>query len=612
MKKVKFFAMMFAAGMLAACSDNLEDTGAGNAGGTTYEGETGYVNISLNLPTTSGNSSRANETFDDGLAAEYNVKNIIIALFYGTDEDVAKCKHAFKLSGSDLQSTPGSTDNITTYYVSGVRMISKPGDNENVYALAILNADNNKFDIINTAAAGETTGDAVLSTGLEVNKENRAYSGTWSELNTAVTLTNITDIATTSENGNFLMTNAPISNVASYQSSSTPNNPALDVTTLAPLHVYNSKAAAEGGADEIYVERAVAKVTVKVDNTTETSLTINDETNNYNGAKVTFQGWKLQNTNKSYYPIRVVNAPTSASYADWEGNNGWNTYFNASATDSYNRFIGKTVGPYRTYWAIDPNYELISTDNLSNNFTVLSTVSDWKNVALSNATTLDAEYCAENTCIAQAMNENQLTGILVQGLFTPAHGTEPANFFVRNNVDAIYLESEFLAWATAILNNSETEGVPLTTGETLSINTNASASTITNATGVQSLLNIGSNQISEARAGEIIKEAGNSIKFYKNGVTYYYTRSIRHFDDTQTPLGSTSITSASNYIEASHLGRFGVVRNNWYELTIESVSGPGEPTIPNVPTTPPDLTNSYINCRINVLSWAKRSQNVDL
>ena len=98
MKKVKYLAMLLAAGMFAACSDNLEDTGAGNAGGTTYEGETGYVNISLNLPTTSGNSSRANETFDDGLAAEYNVKNIIIALFYGTDEDVAKCKHAFKLS----------------------------------------------------------------------------------------------------------------------------------------------------------------------------------------------------------------------------------------------------------------------------------------------------------------------------------------------------------------------------------------------------------------------------------------------------------------------------------------------------------------------------------
>lgn len=35
MKKVKYLAMLLAAGMFAACSDNLEDTGAGNAGGTT-------------------------------------------------------------------------------------------------------------------------------------------------------------------------------------------------------------------------------------------------------------------------------------------------------------------------------------------------------------------------------------------------------------------------------------------------------------------------------------------------------------------------------------------------------------------------------------------------
>ena len=36
MKKVKYLAMLLAAGMFAACSDNLEDTGAGNAGGWRY------------------------------------------------------------------------------------------------------------------------------------------------------------------------------------------------------------------------------------------------------------------------------------------------------------------------------------------------------------------------------------------------------------------------------------------------------------------------------------------------------------------------------------------------------------------------------------------------
>ena len=94
------------------------------------------------------------------------------------------------------------------------------------------------------------------------------------------------------------------------------------------------------------------------------------------------------------------------------------------------------------------------------------------------------------------------------------------------------------------------------------------------------------------------------IRYYKDGECYYYTQAIKHFgqdyklgDDKEDP---------------KYLGRYGVVRNNWYELTINSVSGPGEPEI-----TPPDGGHvddeeGYIKCTINILSWAKRSQDVDL
>ena len=183
MKKVKYLAMLLAAGMFAACSDNLEDTGAGNAGGTTPQGETGYVNISLNLPTTSGGNTRANESFDDGLAAEYKVNDAIIALFYGADESTATCRYAFELSSTDFELSGGTTDNITSYYASGVRMIKSPDEGENVYALAILNSTD-YFDVTTTTESGEATGDAALSTKLQTGTSNskKDFTGTLSSL----------------------------------------------------------------------------------------------------------------------------------------------------------------------------------------------------------------------------------------------------------------------------------------------------------------------------------------------------------------------------------------------------------------------------------------------
>ena len=119
--------------------------------------------------------------------------------------------------------------------------------------------------------------------------------------------------------------------------------------------------------------------------------------------------------------------------------------------------------------------------------------------------------------------------------------------------------------------------------------------------------------MTEAQANEILTEAGDNIKFYRGGVTYYYTTIIEHFGAVQTPVASTTtISLVTDYNEAKHLGRYGMVRNNWYELQINSVSGPGEPEIPEIPSEPVDETNSYINCEINVLSWAKRQQGVDL
>jgi len=619
MKKVKYLAMLLAAGMFAACSDNLEDTGAGNAGGTTPQGETGYVNISLNLPTTSGGNTRANDNFDDGLAAEYNVNNAIIALFYGADEENATCRYAFKLTETDFQMSGSNTDNITSYYASGVRMIDAPEANQHVYALAILNAADADFSIEDTAQEGEDDGTTVLSTKLKVN--STTFNGTLADIQTSKEYA--ASIASTENDGNFLMTNAPIASATSFKKGSAPAD--FKVTTLAPITVYNDKDIAAGSApaNPIYVERAVAKTTVKV-NSKDGKLIIDSEVPAYDGASVVFDGWKLQNTNKKYYTVRKVKDATLANWEDWKG------YFNEGTTETtneINRFFGQIANPYRTYWGIDPNYSLISGGDLATNFNIYTNENEpapeqWNKVGNTTTTTYSGkfvEYCAENTTIAKAMQDNNLTSVLLKATFTPKGATAGDDFFMLNNFSAIYSNEDFLAVATGALAGSAHD---LTEGQTLvrkesSVVPGKEGSTITDIQGVKDLIQISASgstsALSDDQATTILTAMGNNIKYYAGGVTYYYATLIEHFGDAQTPIADDlSISELDNYDEGKHLGRWGVVRNNWYELNITKVSGPGEPDIPEIPEEPADKTSSYINCQINVLSWATRQQNVEL
>ncbi|MBR2035692.1 MAG: Mfa1 fimbrilin C-terminal domain-containing protein, partial [Prevotella sp.] len=96
----------------------------------------------------------------------------------------------------------------------------------------------------------------------------------------------------------------------------------------------------------------------------------------------------------------------------------------------------------------------------------------------------------------------------------------------------------------------------------------------------------------------------------------YYEARIKHFGDTSTPWskGETVNDGAQK-----HEGRYGVVRNNWYELNVTGISAIGsaeiptdEPTDPTNPDNPDDEQDQYIAFQINILSWAKRTQDVEL
>jgi hypothetical protein len=58
-----------------------------------------------------------------------------------------------------------------------------------------------------------------------------------------------------------------------------------------------------------------------------------------------------------------------------------------------------------------------------------------------------------------------------------------------------------------------------------------------------------------------------------------------------------------------------MVRNNWYDVNITAFNKIGLPVDPSVTVSNPDTPDDkiedskYISVKINVLSWAKRTQN---
>ena len=146
--------------------------------------------------------------------------------------------------------------------------------------------------------------------------------------------------------------------------------------------------------------------------------------------------------------------------------------------------------------------------------------------------------------------------------------------------------------------------------------------TINNGTTVE--LNSSSSD-EELNVFKAVKSYFGTINYFVKGIAYYQVL-IQHFGNDLTPWNDgegnpTSGGIAETYPvanrDANYLGRYGVLRNNWYNLTIKGVNAIGTPYIPDVTSdanknNPDDQLKSYISVEINILSWAKRDQGVIL
>lgn len=540
------------------------------------------------MPTTSGTRA-ANDKFDGGTASEYTVNDATLLIFKkaGTSENTFEYVETAKLGNLEPWKKDNTTGNGITTEATITAELKKAtvGEKGDYYALVILNNEAGTGNKV-TLPSGSTT------------------YGAW---NAATNATNLLD-----NTKGFYMANAPEFKAADQEP-----------TTLVQIKgIYRTKEEAHSkpGAT-VHVERGLAKVTVGKGTGDDYFKGAKASGTKYSKDDVKITNWALDVTNKKSFPVHVTfGLKTGLTSTDQTVPAYANIWKDAAATigtaPATSRFVSHpATGAFkRVYWGIDPNYSMDLSDvaKCKAQFTIAKadgTDAKWTESS-------KALYCLENTFDIKNMLQGQTTRVLLKATYTPnalASATEKTFFMIGNSSD-IWTKDNLIKQITSkaneALNTTNTlkvelkgdllkagthfltiENVSIKDGETEKVNTPGLVTQLNDKLGLDETNGVG-------------------IKTYKNGESYYIAR-IKHFGDDLTPWKEGDKTYDSNNL--NWLGRYGVLRNNWYDLTINKISGPGYPDVPEVkPDTPDDEDTKYINVSVKILDWAKRSQSVDL
>ena len=581
MKKFSFLALALAAGLMMGCSDEVGNDGGGSTTGSATVGE-GYMSVAINLPTTTGDAPTAAmqgtrgsvDGFDDGAASEYAVNDGQLIIFGGNTEGDATLQAIYTLNVTGFATD--ADDQITTSKTIPVNTTTMNGPN--FFAAVVLNAN------------GQDLGLTVGTTTLAQFEEKYVEAAE-------------ADLRKTG----FMMTNSPLANVAGGSSSKAPSSVTiLKYPSFDSSKIKTTAAAAEADpAANIYVERIHAKVTLS-------QGTINTYPEGFSTMEV--DSWALDNTNKSSYLFRNA----KAGDAWW----AYKSTKTSSPTPEY-RFIEdeevKTgAGLYRTYWGTDRNYNTAWSAGTFNNVSATTTYV--------KPGTTNPLYCLENTFDTDHQTVNHTTAAIVKVKFnkgndfyilngdkTTINTKETVENLVKeqcqNQLEA--LKAEYFAGTidgddyTVTLSDEagKVSVESITLGECPDVTTWTKTK----------------EELQAAITAYIATINGDlDAQLYKGGIAYYRVL-IKHFGDKDTPWADTDKVDNDSYPDVKDgakgenqwLGRFGVVRNNWYDLSITGARELGSATVP-------DVTNNYdddvrnLAVTINILSWAKRSQSVIL
>lgn len=574
MKIKHLFGLAVIAAMTASCSSN-EDLGT--AGSGTNEAGVGYATFTINLPSVSGTRADAGGAeVNPGTEDEYKVSDATALIFqeYGADEGSYKFVESVNLP------VTGAWEDAEEGVTKSKKLVAKLTnvDTKNTYGVLVL-LNNNKTGGVKIAlpTAGQSYND-------------------WN--NTVLS----PDLAELAKTNDFYMANAPL-------------NKAGNVTTLVTFDktkIYPTEAEAKTKTSaDVYVERGVAKMTVADPG----KITVKDKaTSDETKSEVTFNNWALDITNKKTFAVHNIDGLSEKFSAIW----------------TTARFTGLNS---RVYWGKDPNYDnedlkkndATGDDLRDKEFNSITATSEI-NKDFTTTTATNPVYCLENTFNLANMYQGQTTRVIFKAKYAPMNDAgvslaeKDGTFYTIGNMKNILkeadLEAAVNAAATSVLSgctvdyeaNLKKEGSHVIT---LADIKDASGATLvagkdySGKTGDQIVADI--NTKLGLKTGR--KEEMVGINTYLKGVTYYIAR-VKHFGDALTEW-----KSGENYGDNNdkYLGRYGMLRNNWYELKVGNVYGPGYPGVPPVdPNQPDDENEKYLSVSVKILDWAKRSQSVDL
>lgn len=612
MKKIYLPLALAATLALGACSsDNVVDNG-GSKPIDLSKG--GFVKMSLNLPTDNNRGSRAE--LNDGLASEYGIKNAYLVLFEGKDEhnkeNEATFRGAYELNSSDFENVGDTPNHVTLTKRIAFANDTKPQSGRKLFALVVLN-NNGLFTVDNDSHQ-------LTFATTNVTATDYASIANFANFSKAIASTNAkgeTPFAADVTTNGIFMTNAPLSTKPGGNADPTD----AEVKTLADVtsNIYTTEAEAKSKpAAEIYVERAVAKVTVQ---SKDGELEAN---NDKPASKISYKlnSWVVDNTNKKSYIVRQYDMNWNKINSDKATATGaskyrfvWDTPVNPNATNKL----------YRTAFAQDPEY---NTTTAATNYNQMAS-----NTNMTMSTDFGdghPQYCNENTFKVTAQNQDQTTRVVL-GVKMSAPGTTTYDadlYTVNGNKEVVYTKATLAERLKNILLKESnvkkwTDDHKIEPSFDITFSTTtAGATTIATATFKGKTAAGATEETYSTPFTTNFNTALPNIVRYKGGVAYYAVR-IKHFGDTDTPwnVSGQGVTAGSNsYIYNTtstssdnwFLGRYGVVRNNWYDISVNKIQTLGDATTPALSNTPDDVLENYISVSINVLSWSKHTQGADL
>lgn len=410
---------------------------------------------------------------------------------------------------------------------------------------------------------------------------------TWNEINTAIDAT-IDNVATAQK---FMMASAgytrgtdkSVTDIGALTDVSKKIKKPTDYTTE---NIEKAQNDAKNDPTEVYVDRLSCKVTVSLKGTGVTKPT---------NTEFEFKGWKLSVTNKS---TRLYS--DLVDYGD-----------------------KKTKGAvYRK----DKNYleseqpDKSKTEALRAAFDYLENIDkESDNMPAVDIASGTSAYCLENTMEAKAQQLGFTTKVVVKANYTPDGIAKDASYFSWNG--KYYT-------LTALQDEYNKNGSGLKTDLPIFLN---------KAGLMKKDVFEGSNQdakdevVADLTEGSFTANTGIIGRFC---AVRYYHESVCYYD--------ILIRHDKNITEKMALGRWGVVRNNWYSIEIQNVTGPGTPWIPDpsdpgpTPTnpdpgpgpdpgpdpedpynpTPPDVDDDdndvYLSVKITINPWTSWTQEAEL